>query len=499
MSETIDFERFFTISLDMLCISNVDGYFKVVSPAFTKTLGWSVEELTTKPFSYFVHPDDLEATMLEVARQVERGENVLQFENRYRCKDGSYKVLSWKSVPQEGGYMYAVARDVTERRHLAQSLQEARDEAIRANQAKSEFLSRMSHELRTPLNGILGFAQLLQMHYSDERIHDLSNHIIKGGQHLLALINEVLDIARIEAGKLTVSLEPVQVSNVFNQAMGLVQPLADAEKITVHYDNACDGAHVVADKHRLLQVFINLLSNGVKYNRQGGSLSVKCHAPSPDVFRIEFADTGMGINHDVRHLLFQPFERLGQDTGQGTGLGLALSKQLVELMGGTLQLASSTAEGTTFVIELKSAADPITESGTSGEATTAHHAGLGAATVLCVEDNLSNLKLLEHIFATWDHVKLMPAMQGSIGLELARQHTPSVILLDVHLPDMTGSEVLRRLKSDPQTAAIPVIVVSADATSGQMRLMKSLGAHSYITKPLDVALLSSTVESLLVE
>jgi PAS domain S-box-containing protein len=495
MRRDIDFERFFTISLDMLCISNADGYFKVVSPAFTRTLGWSVEELTTKPFSYFVHPDDLEATMQEVARQVERGESVLQFENRYLCKDGSYRVLSWKSVPQEGGYMYAVARDVTERKHLELSLQEARDEAVRANRAKSEFLSRMSHELRTPLNGILGFAQLIELQYQDERIHELTGHIIKGGHHLLALINEVLDIARIEAGKLTVSLEPVPIESVFGQAMGLIQPLADAEGVLVQYDNACSDAHVVADKQRLLQVFINLLSNGVKYNRVGGTLAVRCTLPDPTMHRIEFTDTGMGINRDLSHLLFQPFERLGQDTGQGTGLGLALSKQLVELMGGSLTLAQTGPEGTTFVLELKCATSPIEER--AFEPARAHEPPAPGARVLCIEDNLSNLKLLEHLFSSWEGLTLIPAMQGSIGLELARQHAPDLILLDVHLPDMGGAEVLRKLKSDPSTAGIPVVVISADATGGQMRLMTSLGAQSYITKPLDVVLLTRTVESLL--
>lgn len=493
-----DLEKFFTLSLDMLCISNADGYFKALSPAFTKTLGWSTEELLTRPFVSFVHPDDLVATMKEVERQVERGEVVLQFENRYLHKDGSYRVLSWKSVPQEGGFMYAVARDVTDQKHLEASLLVARQEAVDANNAKSEFLSRMSHELRTPLNGILGFAQLIDLQYTDDpKLKDHVNQILKGGRHLLDLINEVLDIARIEAGKLAVSLEPVPVKLVFSHAIDLVRPLADEEGVHILDEGTCDDVHVLADRQRLMQVFINLLSNGIKYNRRGGSVTIGCIKSDGNTYTILVADTGGGISEADRSRLFQPFERFGDVHLPGTGLGLALSRQLASLMGGSLELRDSSPNGSTFAVTLNAIDAQFQSTGTHQGASSS--AGLSniEAKILCIEDNLSNLKLLENIFVTWGGVTLFPAMQGSIGIELARQHQPDVILLDVHLPDMDGMSVLRKLKADPATAGIPVIVVSADATSSQRKRMLGSGAVAYITKPIDVVLLAKTVQDLL--
>jgi PAS domain S-box-containing protein len=489
-----DLERFFSISLDMLCISNADGYFKVLSPAFSTTLGWSLEEMMTKPFSDFVHPDDLEATLMEVERQVQRGEIVLQFENRYLHKDGTYRVLSWKSVPQEGGFMYAVARDVTDQKHLEASLLIARQEAVDANNAKSDFLSRMSHELRTPLNGILGFAQLIDLQYEDPKLKDHVNQILKGGRHLLDLINEVLDISRIEAGKLAVSLEPVPVSLVFSHAVDLVRPLADQEDVRIVYDGTCDDVHVLADRQRLMQIFINLLSNGIKYNRRGGSVTVTCVHSDDQTHTLLVTDTGGGISEADRLRLFHPFERFGDVHLPGTGLGLALSRQLASLMGGSLELQDSNPQGSTFALKLKAVDAQFLAAGApQGKGPLAGPSEI-VAKILCIEDNLSNLKLLENIFTAWGRVTLFPAMQGSIGIELARQHKPDVILLDVHLPDMDGMSVLRKLKADPATAKIPVIVVSADATTSQRKRMLGSGAVAYITKPIDVVLLSKTVQ-----
>ncbi len=495
-SSTGDLQRFFELSLDMLCIANADGYFKRLSPAFERTLGWSVQDLTTRPFSEFVHPDDLKATMDEVERQVVAGEPVLTFENRYLHKDGSYRVLSWKSVPHEGGFMYAVARDVTERRSLESSLVEATEEARRANRAKSEFLSRMSHELRTPLNGILGFAQLIELQYDDPNLQDLTKQILKGGHHLLGLINEILDIARIEAGKLAVSLEPVVAKTALDQAASLVAPQANAEGVSIDIDGACEHAHVTADRQRLTQVFINLISNAVKYNRKGGSITVSCEDGPDGTYRIAFKDTGIGIPAESQHLLFQPFERIGQETTPGTGLGLALSRQLVELMGGSLVLESTSEKGSTFVVTLRQSDSPIE----AASASLPNGGGVSFvlnARILCIEDNLSNLKLLEHVFENLKGIELIPAMQGSIGLELARQHVPDLVLLDVHLPDIDGIEVLRRLRADEATAEIPVIVISADATTGQRKRLLGAGALAYITKPIDITLLTATIEEAL--
>ncbi len=227
-----ELDRFFTVSIDMLCISNADGYFKRLSPAFTEALGWEVDELLSRPYLEFIHPDDIEATIAEVERQVLAGEKVLNFENRYRHKDGSWRTLSWRSVPQEGGFMFAVARDVTEQLKLQAELQSAKEAAEAANVAKSEFLSRMSHELRTPLNSVLGFAQLLRLQYDDPKIRDSAQSIMQAGKHLLAMINEVLDLARIESGNLALSIEPVPFASVLSHAIELMQPIAHEADVT---------------------------------------------------------------------------------------------------------------------------------------------------------------------------------------------------------------------------------------------------------------------------
>lgn len=486
------FDRFFTLSLDMLCISNADGYFKMLSPAFTKTLGWSVDEMTTRPFTSFVHPDDIDRTIKEVERQIVDGEPVLQFENRYLHKDGTYRVLSWKSVPYDGGFMYAVARDVTDHKAMVESLREATDEALRANMAKSEFLSRMSHELRTPLNSILGFAQLLDMQYKDERIKDHCSQIQKGGYHLLGLINEILDIARIETGRLPVSLEPVEAGLVLEQAVDLVRPLAQSEGITITLASECEHVHVTADRQRLLQVFLNLLSNAVKFNKRGGSIDVHCHDDRDGNSVVVVKDTGSGIESKWLDQLFQPFERLGNESTEGTGLGLALSRQLVQLMGGSLELVETGPGGSTFAVRLRTVEAPIVK---ARDAVTSNVRDVSPvkATILCIEDNLANLNLLEHVFAEWPDLRLIPAMQGSLGLELAVEHQPHVILLDVHLPDIDGLEVLKRLKADDRTKRIPVVAVTADATATQRRAMTAAGAVAYITKPIDIKLLTSTI------
>ncbi len=372
-----------------------------------------------------------------------------------------------------------LAAEVAERRR-------AEAEAAGANRAKSEFLSRMSHELRTPLNGILGFAQLLEMDAVTPAQRESVEHIQKGGRHLLALINEVLDIARIEAGKVAIALEPVLVADVVRSALDLVRPQAARRRISVT-DGVSGGDYVMADRQRLPQVLLNLLSNAVKYNREGGSIVVSSTAADGHV-RLAVRDTGPGIAPELLARLFTPFDRLGADRSavEGTGLGLALSRRLVEVMRGTLSVESTVGEGTTFAVELPGAAAPRPALDEPSETRATAAAAAIRGTLLYIEDNPANLRLVERIVSHRPGVTLLSALQGRRGLELACDHRPRAIVLDLHLPDLDGAEVLARLRSDPRTRDIPVVILSADATPGQVTRLLALGAAAYLTKPLDV-------------
>ena len=374
----------------------------------------------------------------------------------------------------------------------------ANAEADRANQAKSDFLSRMSHELRTPLNAILGFGQLLEMRAEDARDRESVEQILKGGRHLLSLINEVLDLSRIEAGRLSLSPEPVLVGDAVKRVIDLARPLAGERRIELHADSSAFAErYVLADSQRLQQVLLNLVSNGIKYNREGGRVTLACHAREGERLRLTVVDTGPGIRAGFQARLFTPFDRLGVETAgvEGTGLGLALSKRLVEAMGGTIGFDSVEHEGTTFWIELPETVSPDQRSGLGPVQEPPAEAAARVGTILYIEDNPSNLRLVERVLGEHTAIRLIAAMQGRLGLALAHEHRPDLILADLHLPDMSGEDVLRELQADAALKDTPVVVVSADATPGRVKRLLASGARAYITKPIDVQELLAVIEA----
>ena len=386
------------------------------------------------------------------------------------------------------------ARDITERVNAAR--------AERQNQAKSEFLSRMSHELRTPLNAVLGFGQLLALRNHDPEEQDEIDHILKAGDHLLELINETLEISHLESGRLALTIEPVALAPLVGDVVGLLAPLSGERGIVVGIEEGTLARSVAADRQRLKQVLLNLLSNAIKFNRDGGRVTIRSAELSGGRVAIAVSDTGVGIASADLPRLFSPFERLGPDAEgiEGSGLGLALSNGLMEAMGGSIDAVSEPGVGSTFTLELPGAtaaagAEPAREPLPSFGAS--HARGGDTRTVLCIEDNRSNLELMEQIFATLDDLDLVTAVDGTTGLDLARALRPDLVLLDLNLPDIQGAEVLRRLRADERTRSIPVIVVSADATTAQIDALLARGAFDYVTKPIDVGRLVGLLDDAL--
>ncbi len=387
-----------------------------------------------------------------------------------------------------------------ERSRLEEAQRAARQEAEAANLAKSDFLSRMSHELRTPLNGVLGFAQLLEQEPLTESQLESVQQINKGGWHLLGLINEVLDISRIETGSIGLSPEPVLASEVLVESVDLISSFAQQHRVNLASGvmPGCD-AYMYADRQRVKQVLLNLLSNAVKYNRPHGSVAVRCSRLERSL-RISVTDTGPGIAAEHLGLLFQPFERLGAAHGEveGTGIGLALSKRLAEAMGGSLAVDTTVGVGSTFHLELPLVEGPVERFVRLG--TPVDPPATVAASkhkLLYIEDNLSNLRLVERLVERRGDIEIVPAMQGRLGVELARQHSPVVVLLDLHLPDIDGEEVLRQLRDDPATQHTPVVILTADATQGQVGRLLAAGAYAYLTKPLDVPAFLTLLDELM--
>jgi PAS domain S-box-containing protein len=507
------FRRLIENGTDYVMIVDTTGAITYIGPNAERMLGYTTEEMMGARPVDLLHPEDVGYAMSVLADIVAHPGEIRTLQFRIRHKDGTYRVfenVGKTLLPDSAdGGVVSNGRDVTERNRAEEALRAATEEAERANRAKSEFLSRMSHELRTPMNSILGFAQLLARAELAEAQRRSVQHILKAGRHLLTLINEVLEIARIESGRQNLSIEPVRGAALLAEAMGIVRPLASQWGVALEEPEYAPGStFVYADRQRLTQVLLNLLSNAIKYNRPGGHVRITCGPADPtapggrDRLAIRVHDTGKGIPADRVALLFTPFARLGaeQTEVEGTGLGLALSQRLTEAMGGALVLESSSPEGSVFRLELRSAADPLElleapEPAPAGE----RAAGERAATLLYVEDNLANLSLVEAILVSRPAWRTVPALQGQLGVELAREHRPDLVLLDLHLPDISGEEVLRRLRADERTARIPVVVISADATATAAERLLAAGADGYLSKPIDVDEFLETLDGFLAE
>jgi signal transduction histidine kinase/CheY-like chemotaxis protein len=381
----------------------------------------------------------------------------------------------------------------------SQELQATNAALREASAAKSDFLSRMSHELRTPFTAVLGFGELLSMTDLDEEQTEYIKNVLSAARHLLELLDDVLDISRIESGHLSLSVEPVAIAPLLGDTLNLIRPLAASHKIRI-VEELVDINHlyISADRQRLRQILINLMSNAIKYNSKMGSVTLSIENVSDERLRISVTDTGRGISAEGIRKLFTPFERLDATSTsiEGTGLGLALSQQLAEAMGGSIGVESTVGKGSRFWVDLQKVEPLVLEMLPQQTPAVDIRDYASTRQVLYVEDTVANVRLIEQILKRRPGIELIPAMTGGIALDMARQHKPDLVLLDLHLPDIGGEEVLQRLKDDEATCDIPVVILSADATRRQMDALIADGALTYLTKPIGVRALLKIVDEL---
>ncbi len=500
-------QQFYTRSLiesniDAIMTTDPSSSITDVNRQMESLTGCTRDELIGAPFkNYFTDPEEAEASIKLVLSK----KKVKDYELTIRARDGKETVVSFnantfydRDRTLQG--VFATARDVTERKRSEKALQEtnialegAKSVAEKANLAKSDFLSSMSHELRSPLNAILGFAQLMDSASplpTDTQKENIAQ-ILQAGWHLLKLINEILDLAVIESGKVSLSRESVSLFDLMSECQTMMEPQAKQRGISMTFPKFVKPLFVSADRTRLKQIVINLLSNAIKYNKEGGSVSVDCTVRTSKRIRISVADTGAGLHPEKLAQLFQPFNRLGQEAGTvaGTGIGLVVTKRLAELMDGVLGVESTIGEGSVFWCELDSAAAPkLFVQSNETETTTHPQLPLSALqrTLLYVEDNPANMKLVEQLISRFPDIRLLTAVNGIIGVKLASSAHPDVILMDINLPGISGAEALKILRKSPDTAHIPVVALSANAMPRDIEKGLEAGFFRYITKPIKV-------------
>ena len=500
-------QQFYTRSLiesniDALITTDPSGIITDVNKQMEALTGSTRDELIGAPFKgYFTDPDRAEAGIKLVLSE----KKVTNYELTACARDGkktdvSYNATTFYDRDRTLQGVFAAARDVTERKRFEKALQESNVElesaklnAEKANRAKSDFLSGMSHELRSPLNAILGFAQVLESAspLPTNSQKESIEQILQAGWHLLKLINEILDLAVVESGKVFLSLEPVSLEEILCECQAMMEAQASQNRISLIFHQFDEPRFVWADQTRLKQVIINLLSNAIKYNNEEGSVIVACADLANDRIRISFRDTGDGLDPEKLSQLFQPFNRLGQEAKgvAGTGIGLVVTKQLTELMEGRLGVESAIGVGSIFWVELRSTAAPdliVEKADLETTFSPQPKTEKPKHTLLYIEDNPANMKLVEQLVALRSDIELFTAVNGTLGVELARSLQPDVILMDINLPGISGLEALQILREDPSTTHIPVVALSANAMLRDIELGLKAGFFRYLTKPIKV-------------
>jgi PAS domain S-box-containing protein len=500
-------QQFYTRSLieaniDAIMATDPSGIITDVNKEMESLTGCTRDELIGAPFkNYFTDPERADAAIKLMLRE----KKVTDYELTACARDGrktevSLNATTFYDRDRTLRGVFAAARNITERKRNEYALQvtnieleSAKSTAEKANLAKSDFLSSMSHELRSPLNAILGFAQLMDSATPPPNPNQKESidQILQAGWHLLKLINDILDLARIESGRVSLSPESVSLSEVLSECRTMMEPQSQQRGIRMTFPLFDHPIYVKADRTRVKQIIINLLSNAIKYNKDQGTVIVDCTESAPKRIRISVADTGVGLSPEKLAQLFQPFNRLDQEAGSvaGTGIGLVVTKRLAELMEGVLGVESKVGEGSVFWCELIASSAPLLIAEHDESATIDQPARPTSArrpTLLYVEDNPANMKLVEQLIERRPDIALLTAVNGILGLELARTRRPTLILMDIHLPGISGIEVLRMLRADPVTAHIPVVALSANAMPRDIETGLAMGFFRYLTKPIKV-------------
>jgi signal transduction histidine kinase/ActR/RegA family two-component response regulator len=500
------------------------GIIQVFNVGAERMLGYPAAEVVNRISPSDIHdPQEVmaraEALSIELGTPIAPGFEALAFkasrdiEDRYELtyirKDGSRfpAVISVTALRDDDGGIIGyllIGTDNSVRKRVESELHEALAAAEKANHAKTDFLSSMSHELRTPLNAILGFAQLVASSSPSPSVTQKRNldQILKAGWYLLELINEILDLALLESGKASLSAEPVSLAEVMLECRSMIEPQAQRRGISMAFPQFETPLFVNADRTRVKQILINLLFNAIKYNKPGGAVMVECASGLAGRIRVSIKDTGAGLMPEQLEQLFEPFNRLGQHAGveEGTGIGLVVSKRLVELMGGTIGADSTPGLGSVFWIELSSVGAPQLVFRQAEQAALARlqpPPGTPLRTLLYVEDNPANLELVEQLVARRPDLRLLTANDGDLGIEFARLYQPEVILMDINLPGISGLEAMKILRSDPATAHIPIIALSANAIPRDIERSLQAGFFSYVTKPIKVDVFMDALDSAL--